>query len=178
MSQQRRHPNVVRVDDVEPREMSQGDFAQKARRLGQAAGNRALGCTYYELPPGKTSFPFHFHSALEEAIYVLEGEGTLRLGKEQIGIARGDYVGIPPGPEHSHTLSNRGKDPLRYLCISGPAIPMTLDIISYPDSRKIALAAGIDPGKVKWHEGAWIMKLIKEDQPEVGYFDDEPLARK
>ena len=178
MSQQRRHPNVVGIEEVKPQEMSQGDFAQKARRLGHAAGSRALGCTYYELPPGKTSFPFHFHSAIEEAIYVLEGEGTLRMGKAQIAIGQGDYVGIPPGPDHSHALANRGQGPLRYLCMSGPASPMTLDIIAYPDSRKIALAAGVDPGKVAWRDGAWIVKLIKEDQPSVGYFDDEPLARK
>jgi uncharacterized cupin superfamily protein len=90
MSQSRRHPNVVRFDEVEPQEMTQGDFSQRARRLGPAAGSRALGCTSYELPPGKTAFPFHFHSAIEEAIYILEGEGTLRIGKEQVAIGQGD----------------------------------------------------------------------------------------
>ena len=43
MNQERRHPNGVSVDEVKPQEMSQGDFAQKARRLGHAAGSRALG---------------------------------------------------------------------------------------------------------------------------------------
>jgi uncharacterized cupin superfamily protein len=178
MGQERRHPNVVRVDEVKAHEMTQGDFAQNARRLGQAAGSRALGCTYYELPPGKTGFPFHFHSALEEAIYVLEGEGTLRIGKDEVAIGKGDYVAMPPGPDYCHALTNRGQAPLRYLCMSGSAIPMTLDIIAYPDSRKLALAAGLEPGKAAWRENAWIFKLIKDDQPEVGYFDDEPLARK
>jgi uncharacterized cupin superfamily protein len=178
MSQARRHPHVVRFDEVEPQNMTQGDFSQQSRRLGQAAGGRALGCTSYELPPGKTAFPFHFHSAIEEAIYILEGEGTLRIGKEKVAIGQGDYIAMPPGPDSAHALSNRGQGPLRYLCMSGPATPMTLDIIAYPDSKKIALAAGIEPGKVAWRDGAWIVKLIKEEQPEVGYFDDEPLARK
>jgi uncharacterized cupin superfamily protein len=158
--------------------MTQGDFSQRARRLGNAAGGRALGCVCYELPPGKTAFPFHFHSALEEAIYVLEGEGTLRVGKDQISVGQGDYVALPPGPDNAHALSNRGQGPLRYLCMSAPAIPMTLDIIAYPDSKKIAFAAGIEPGKEAWRDNAWIVKIIKEDQPPVGYFDDEPLARK
>ena len=178
MSQKRRHPHVVCVDEIDPQEMTQGDFSQRQRRLGTAAGGRALGCTWYELPAGKTAFPFHFHSAIEEAIYVIEGEGTLRIGKEQVAIGQGDYVAMPPGPDNAHALTNRGQGPLRYLCVSGPAIPMTLDIIAYPDSKKIALAAGVEPGKVAWRDGAWIVKLIKEDQPEVGYFDDEPLARK
>ncbi len=178
MSQERRHPHVVHRDEVEPHDMTQGEFSQRARRLGPAAGGRALGCTSYELPPGKTAFPYHFHSALEEAIYVLEGEGTLRLGQDRVAIRAGDYVALPPGPENAHALSNSGQGPLRYLCLSAPAIPMTLDIIAYPDSKKIAFAAGIDPTQAAWHESAWIMKLIKEDQPNVGYFDDEPLAGK
>jgi uncharacterized cupin superfamily protein len=177
MSRERRHPHVVAIHEIEPQEMTQGDFSQRSRRLGQAAGGRALGCSMYELPPGKTAFPFHFHSALEEALYVLEGEGTLRIGKTEVAISQGDYVALPPGPDNAHAVSNRGKGPLRYLCMSAPATPTTLDIVGYPDSKKIALAAGVEPGKTA-REAAWIMKIIKEEQPQVGYFDDEPLARK
>ena len=66
--------------------------------------------------------------------------------------------------------------PLRYLALSAPATPSTLDIVGYPDSKKIGFAAGVDPAK-GIRGGAWLMKLIKEEQPAVGYYDDEPLAR-
>lgn len=177
MSSERRHPNVVNVDEVEAREQARGGFCTRARRLGPEAGGRALGCSYHEIPPGKTAFPFHFHSAFEEAIYVLEGEASMRIGKDTIALRAGDYVGIPPGPEHAHAITNSGSGTLKCLFLSSPATPTTLDIVAYPDSKKIAFASGVDPVK-GFRGGAWIMKLIKDDQPPVDYFDDEPLAKK
>jgi len=50
-----------------------------------------------------------------------------------------------------------------------------MDIVGYPDSKKLALASGVDPVK-GFRAGAWVMKIIKEEQPQVGYYDDEPLA--
>jgi uncharacterized cupin superfamily protein len=178
MAQQRRHKQVVNLDEVEVQDQAQGGFAMHTRRLGAAAGARALGCTHYEVPPGKTALPYHFHSAFEEAIYVLGGQGTLRVGKEEVPLRAGDYVGLPPGPNFTHAIRNSGDEPLRYLCLSSPATPATLDIVAYPDSKKISFASGVEPGKVAWRDGAWIIKIIKEEQPPVGYFDDEPLARK
>jgi len=172
----RRHPNVVNLEEIGSQSQGQGGFALSRRRLGAEAGNRALGCSHLEVPPGKTAFPFHFHSAFEEAIYVLEGNGTLRLGQDRVDVRAGDYIGIPAGPQFSHALTNTGATPLRYLCMSAPATPATLDIVAYPDSRKIAFASGVDPVK-GFRAGTWVMKIIKEEQPPVGYYDDEPLAK-
>jgi len=41
----------------------------------------------------------------------------------------------------------------------------------------LAFASGVDPVK-GFRGGVWVMKLIKEDQPQIGYYDDEPLAKK
>ncbi|MDP9152350.1 MAG: cupin domain-containing protein [Myxococcota bacterium] len=171
-----RRSHVVNIDEVSPDEQGQGAFGFRRRRLGPAAGARALGCSHLELPPGKTAFPFHFHSAIEEAIYVLEGTGTLRVGQDKVEVRAGDYVALPPGPDSSHALTNTGGALLRYLCMSGPATPTTRDVVGYPDSKKLAFASGIDPVK-GMRAGGWVMKLIKEDQPPVGYYDDEPLAK-
>ena len=77
-----------------------------------------------EVEPGKTAFPFHFHSAIEEALYILEGKGTLRVGADKVEVRAGDYVGLPPGPEYTHALTNTGTGALRYLTMSGPATPV------------------------------------------------------
>jgi len=177
MNTTRRHPQVVNVEEIEPREEHRGGFAHRARRLGTEAGGRALGCSHFELEPGKTAFPFHFHSAFEEAIYVLDGAGRMRIGKDEIEVRAGDYIGIPAGPSFAHALTNTGKGPLRYLCMSSPATPTTMDIVAYPDSKKIAFASGVDPVK-GLRGGTWLMKLIKEEQPSVDYYADEPLAQK
>ncbi|HEX4513167.1 MAG TPA: hypothetical protein VH054_06510, partial [Polyangiaceae bacterium] len=62
-----------------------------------------------------------------------------------------------------------------YLALSSPATPITLDVVAYPDSKKIAFAAGVDAKKGL--QSGWLSKLIKEDQPPVGYYDDEPLSK-
>lgn len=44
--------------------------------------------------------PLHRHSRSHEAIYVLEGSATLRLGDEGFALEGGDYVSVPPGTAH------------------------------------------------------------------------------
>jgi len=172
---EKRHPHVVHVDEVEPMDVKKGSFEFRRRRLGAAAGAVALGCSHFELPPGKTAFPFHFHTNIEEAIYVLEGKGTARMGDASVEVRAGDYLAMPAGPAAPHALTNTGTTPLRYLALSSPATPINIDVVAYPDSKKVAYAAGVDPQKGL--RSAWLFKLIKEDQPSVDYYDDEPLAK-
>jgi uncharacterized cupin superfamily protein len=176
MPETRRHPHVVNLDEITPDQQDQGSFGFRRRRLGSAAAGRAIGCSYFEVAPGKTAFPFHFHSAFEEVLFLIEGTGTLRLGKDAIAVRAGDYVALPPGPETAHQLTNTGAATLRYLALAGSATPMTLDVVGYPDSKKVGFAAGVDPAKGL--RSGWLMKMVKESQPDAGYFDDEPLAQK
>jgi len=176
MPEARRHAHVVNIDELAPDEQKQGLFGFRRRRFGPETGGRALGCSHFELSPGKTAFPFHFHSSQEEALFVLEGTGAVRIGKDQVDVRAGDYVALPAGPDSTHALTNTGAVPLRYLCMSAPATPVTLDIVGYPDSKKLAFASGVDPVK-GFRAGSWVMKIIREEQPAVGYYDDEPLAK-
>ncbi len=176
MAENRRHPNVVNVEEIEPVEQGKGHFGSRRRRLGTAAGGAALGCMHLEVAPGKTAFPFHFHSAFEEALFVIEGDGSARIGPETVAVRAGDYLVFPAGPATPHALTNTGSTPLRYLALSSPATPATLDIVAYPDSKKVAFASGVDPIK-GFRGGAWVMNLIKQDQPMLDYYDDEPLAQ-
>jgi uncharacterized cupin superfamily protein len=170
--------HVANIEDVKPSEMGKGKLGHRLRRLGAEAGGKGLGCSYIEVEPGMTGFPNHWHSALEEAVYILEGQGTLRLGDETIEVRTGDYIALLPGPQLSHAIANTGSSTLRYLAISGSANAPTLDILGYPDSKKLAFASGVEPGTRAWQDKAWVMKLIKEDQPRLDYYDNEPLAAK
>src|ERR1700678_1361961 len=111
MSFARRHPHVVNVDEIASDQQAQGLFAFKRRRLGPEAGARAIGCTHFELGPGHTAFPYHFHSAFEEARVVLEGTASVRIGKDSDEVRAGDYVALPAGPECAHALTNTGTVP-------------------------------------------------------------------
>jgi len=94
-----------------------------------------------ELDPGKTAWPFHFHRANEEAIYVLAGVGTLRLGTDRLRVRTGDYVAMPIGADHAHQLTNTGSEVLRYLVLSTMVTP---DVCVYPDSGKVGVIDGLD----------------------------------
>jgi uncharacterized cupin superfamily protein len=114
-------------------------FAHRRRRLSHAAGGDALGCTMVEVDPGKTAMPFHYHCGNEEALYVLHGSGTLRLGEERVAVEAGDYVAFVAGPDHAHQLTNTGTEPLRYLMLSTRHRP---DVVVYPDSDKVGVLRG------------------------------------
>ncbi len=141
MSNEPRHPHVLNLDELPARGLERGKFAYSARRLGAATGGKGLGCSWFEIPPGKTAFPCHWHAANEEAIYILGGEGTLRLGEARVPVRAGDYIALPPGPAEAHQLLNSGAQPLTYLCIS---TTHAVEVVGYPDSDKIA-AVAIDP---------------------------------
>jgi len=130
----KRHPNVVNVDELEVMSRGKGRFGANARRLANSAGAKAIGMNWMELAPGKTSFPYHWHTGVEEGIFILSGTGELRLGGERIAVRAGDYAAFLPGPDHAHTLTNNGTEPLRYLSFSNQNIT---DVCGYPDSKKL-----------------------------------------
>jgi len=163
----RRHPQVVNVDEVDGMSRARGRFGAQMKRLGAPAGARAIGFNWMELAPGKTSFPFHYHTGIEEGLYILAGTGELRLGKEKVSVRPGDYAAFPAGPDNAHTLTNTGTQPLQYLSFSNTN---TTDIVGYPDSKKFAIGAMPDPSA--WPNGMWVRKIIRE-QESVDYFDGE-----
>ncbi len=135
-----RHPNVTNVDDLEwEAGMAHGTrFGSKLKHLAALAGAKGLGCTLYEVAPGRRAFPMHAHLANEEAIFVLEGEGTMRIGEREVPVRAGDYVAFPPGPASAHQLVNTSNAPIRYLCISTMRYP---EVALYPQSGKVGVRA-------------------------------------
>lgn len=68
------------------------------------------------IQPGGWLAP-HVHS-FEEALYVLEGELLVQLGRQVHRLAGGDYVLMPTGLRHS--LGNASSAPVRFLSLSSP----------------------------------------------------------
>jgi uncharacterized cupin superfamily protein len=135
---------MVNESDIPWDETTHGErFAHRRKQLGKAAGGREIGCSLYEIPPGKRPFPYHFHTANEEAMYVLAGSATLRLAGEDLRVRAGDYVAFPVGPSGAHQVINDSRETLRILMISTMIEP---EIAVYPDSEKIGVFAGSAPG--------------------------------
>ena len=162
------NPRVVGEGDLEWSEHSHGEkFGSRRKQLGSSAGGEKLGCSLYEVPPGRRAWPYHYHLANEEAIYVLEGSGTLRIGGEEIGVSRGDYVALPARAQAAHQLVNDSGAVLRYLCFSTMVEP---DVMIYPDSGKVGIFGGAAPGGSK--EKRTFSKFLREEA-DVGYYEGE-----
>jgi mannose-6-phosphate isomerase-like protein (cupin superfamily) len=68
--------------------------------------------------PGFPWVPSHIHHNEDEAIYVLEGECTVRVGDRIHKLVPGAFVLMPRGIVH--TFSNPGTVPARVIVISSP----------------------------------------------------------
>ena len=107
--------------DLDWGEQSHGEkFGYRRKQLGSAAGGERLGCSLYEVPPGRRAWPYHYHLANEEAVYVLDGSGSLRLGEREVALSRGDYVALPVGEAEAHQIINTAE---RSRCATSASRP-------------------------------------------------------
>ncbi|KTG25587.1 cupin domain-containing protein [Haloferax profundi] len=164
-------PIAVCEQNIDWRETERGtQFSFRRKQLGAAAGGRDIGCSLYEVPPGKRPWPTHYHEGNEEAVYVLAGSGTLhtREGASNLALEPGAYVALPAGADYVRQVENDGDEPLRYLAISTMNHP---DVTVYPDSDKVGVFCGAAPGGDKsertFHD------YFPRDAT-VGYWDGEP----
>jgi uncharacterized cupin superfamily protein len=113
------------------------------KELGAAVEADDLGCSLYEMPPGTRAWPYHYHTANEEAIYVLAGEGLLRAEDGEHDLRAGDFVTLPADESGGHRVVNDGDDTLRYLMVSTMNEP---DVTIYPEMEKFGVYVGSPPG--------------------------------
>jgi uncharacterized cupin superfamily protein len=161
--------NIANLDELAATTEHEGRHQYARKLLGAAAGGQQLGCSHMIVPPGAVSFPFHFHAANEEAIFVIAGRGALRLADARQEIRSGDWIALPVGPSHAHQIVNDSDAPLEYLCIS---TMHAVDIWGYPDSHKVGFAAApADKPRERY------LKMWVKDDAGVDYYVDEPAAR-
>jgi uncharacterized cupin superfamily protein len=137
---------IINIADAPLRDNGDGGtFQAKIGRLGALIGMTGMGCTLTVVPPGKRAYPFHRHHVTDEFFFILLGSGEYRYGGETLPVKQGDLVGAPAGKE-AHQLINNGSDDLRYLAFSTIG---SVDIVEYPDSGKMAAAAGVQNADFK-----------------------------
>lgn len=92
---QERHKNIKNLADISSNVREKGErFAFTSKRIGVEAGNKMVGCSWYELPPGKESFPHHFHCANEESIFIISGAGKVRIKDSWYPIEANDFISV------------------------------------------------------------------------------------
>jgi len=83
------------------------------------------------IPPDRTPYPYHSHSAQWEFYYVLSGSGCARDEKGRIAIMSGDAFIFGPG--EAHQLFNDGSEDLVICVVADNPVG---DSGYYPDSKK------------------------------------------
>lgn len=157
----------INVNKLEWQHDGHENFSYYRKRLTPHVFGEKLGASIYKIEPGKKAFPFHFHYANEEAIFVLEGEGSLRTKDGMKPIEEGDYIVFPVGPDYAHQIINTSEKQLIFLCFSTMNHP---DICEYPDSNKIGLSAGAAPGGIT---EKFTLKAYYRKKDNVDYFEGE-----
>ena len=112
--------------------------AQKYEVNSPNEGNQTV-VAFYTLPPGKSAYPFHYHTSNEEVFYIISGSGILETSDENIPVRPGCVMVFPVGKTGAHKLTNSSKtEDLVYLDVDTNNTP---DIAYYPHSNKIGIRA-------------------------------------
>ena len=130
---------IINIVDVPLLDRGNGEKFVAKCPVAPLLGLSNLGCAVHVVPPGKRAFPFHRHHVADELFFIVSGEGEYRWGNKVFPLRSGDIVAAPAGTE-SHQIINTGDGELRYLGISTLG---RVDVVDYPDSGKVAVAAGI-----------------------------------
>ena len=135
----------VNVDDL-PRKHKAGADGYEFFRRDFLKVHEARSLTrVYEIPPGKSSYPYHYHLKNEETFFILGGEGLLRTKEGERTVRPGDLLFFPAGEEGAHKLTNTSEtEMLVYIDFD---VVHDLDVTVYPDSGKLGIW-GKDTNKI------------------------------
>lgn len=109
-------------------------FRRKFVPFGQAKNTLV---SIYEIPPGKSAYPYHFHHKNEETFYILSGEGLLKTPEGERRVTAGELLFFPAGEQGAHKLTNcSDTENLVYIDFD---VVHDVDVAEYPDSGKIGI---------------------------------------
>ncbi|QSG01602.1 cupin domain-containing protein [Natranaeroarchaeum sulfidigenes] len=133
----------INESELDWTEYDRGDATFRRKQLSDAVDSQQLGCSLYELPPGNRSWPYHYHTANEEALYVLSGAGSVKRESGLEPLQPGDFVTFLADKRGGHRIVNDGEETLRYLMLSTMNEP---DVTIYPESERFGVFVGSPPG--------------------------------
>jgi uncharacterized cupin superfamily protein len=158
----------VNINEIkeEAWQSSGGKYAVSFKGISEALGREPASLDlskrhpfdleWNRVPPGKSNFPYHSHSAQWELYLIVSGEGKVRDKDGTTEVVAGDAFIF--GPDQPHQLINSGKEDLVYYVIADNPIG---ESGYYPDS-----------GKWKVNKSSAVDRVVIKGR-ETDYFDGE-----
>ena len=154
----------VNTKDIEELTWSspKGKFVGAGKQVSEALGRKPRSTDLNErhpfdieilrIPPGKTPYSYHSHSAQWEFYHVIAGSGVVRHKRGSTPISAGDAFIFKPGEPHQ--MTNTGSDDLVIYVIADNPVG---ESCHYPDSAKWAVRsperALIRSDKLDYYDG-------------------------
>jgi hypothetical protein len=102
-------PKTMPLIDFIEKNLISGKEPQKEDLIGCSGVGQALLWQIRDPWTGRQ------HESADVTVYVIAGEGTLRLGDRDVSVTNGSFAVVPRGT--SYTLSRRGRNPLIVLAV-------------------------------------------------------------
>ena len=149
----------VKVTDVPSEHRCKHDgYEYNRRQLVPFGLAEQCNVSLYEIPPGKSAYPYHYHTKNEEAFYIVSGKGMLKTPADEREVSSGELLFFPANEKGAHKLTNTSEtEMLVYLDFD---TYNEIDVAIYPDSGKIGI----------W--GKNINRVFRLSQ-QVDYYDGE-----
>ena len=149
----------TRIEEIEPIHVNKHkDYEYRVRPLVPRGGAGQCSVHAYEILPGKSNYPYHWHTLKEESFYIVSGVGELRTPEGTRTVSAGDFLFFPTGEKGAHKLTNVSEnEDLVYLDFD---TEVPLDACFYPDSGKVGIY------------GSGIMQIYRTSS-QVEYYDGE-----
>ena len=121
-----------------------GKFVGAGKEISEALGRKPQSTDLKErhpfdveicrIPPGKTPYPYHSHSAQWEFYHVISGKGIIRHKDGRTPIEAGDAFIFEPGEPHQliNPVSDSKEDLVLYVVADNPIG----ESCHFPDSQK------------------------------------------
>lgn len=123
-----------------------GRFSGAGKQISEALGRKPKSTDLRErhpfdvemlrVPPGRTPYPYHSHSAQWEFYHVISGAGTVRHQEGTTSIVAGDAFIFEPGQPHQ--LVNDGSEDLVVYVVADNPLGESWH---YPDSGKWGISS-------------------------------------
>ncbi len=129
---------IANINDLKPESKAKHeDYHYTERAFIKRGEAKDLKVSFYEIPPKKSAFPYHYHLKNEEVYYIISGSGVLKTPEGEKIISKGDIVFFSCDKGGAHKLTNASEtESLIYIDFD---TVNDIDVCIYPDSNKIGV---------------------------------------